>query len=94
MLLCKEGHNKSSSLGISERYSEGVNVKLLLRLNDNIKDGDKLWTSLGSPEFISGWFTVDNSDENSEEFPVRLLKVVSLGLFDITILGLAYYFKI
>ena len=44
MLNCKEVYDIFSSLGISERYSEGVNEKPLLVLKDNIKDGDKLWT--------------------------------------------------
>ena len=47
-----------------------------------------------SPNFIYGVFTVDNSDGNFEDFPVGLLKVVPLGIFDITILGLADSSKI
>ena len=62
----------------------------LLGLKDNIKDGDKLWT-LVSPDFIYGGFIVHNSGGNSEEFPVVLIKCVSLGLFDITMLSLSEY---
>ena len=47
-----------------------------------------------SPEFIYGGFNVDNSDGNSEDFPVGLIKGVSIGLFDITMLSLADYSKI
>ena len=41
-----------------------------------------------SPDFIYCGFTVENSDRNSEDFPVGLIKGVSLGLFDITIISL------
>ena len=41
-----------------------------------------------------GCFNVDNSDGNSEDFPVELIKAVSLGLFDINILGLVDYSKL
>ena len=40
-----------------------------------------------SPDFIYGVFTVENSDGNSEDFPVGLVKGVSLGIFDITMLS-------
>ena len=63
-------------------------------MENNIKYGDKLWTPVGSTDFIFGGFTVDNSNGNYEEFPVILLKVVSIGLFDITMIGLYGYFKI
>ena len=49
---------------------------------------------MGSPDFISGGFTVDNSEGNSEDFPIGLIKVVSLGIFDINMLGLADSSKI
>ena len=42
-----------------------------------------------SPDFIYGGFTVDNFGGNSKYFPVGLIKGVSLGFFDITILSLA-----
>ena len=42
-----------------------------------------------STDFIYGGFTLYNSGENFEEFPVVFLKVVSLGIFDINFLGLA-----
>ena len=45
-------------------------------------------------DFINGGFTVDNSDGNSEDFPVILIKGVSLGLFYITMLSLAEYSKL
>ena len=44
---------------------------------------------MGSPDFISGGCTVEKSEGNSEDFPVVLLKGVSLGLFDITLIRLA-----
>ena len=47
-----------------------------------------------STDFIYGGFTVDNSDGNSEDFPVVLIKGVSLGLFDIAMLRLAEYSKL
>ena len=47
-----------------------------------------------SPDFIYGGFTVDNSDGKSEEFPVGLIKGVSLGLFVITMLSLVSYSKL
>ena len=46
-----------------------------------------------SPDFFNGEFTVDNSDGNSEDFPVELIKGVSLGIFDIAMLSLAYSSK-
>ena len=46
------------------------------------------------PDFIYGGFTVDNSDGNSEDFPVVLIKVVSLGLFDMTMLSLSDYSRL
>ena len=42
-----------------------------------------------SPDFIYGGLTVYNSDGNSEDFPVGLIKFVSLGIFDITMLILS-----
>ena len=66
----------------------------LLGLKDNIKDCDKLWTQVVSPEFIYFGFTVDNYDGNSEEFSVGLIKGVSLGIFEITMLRLADSSKI
>ena len=47
-----------------------------------------------SPDFIYSGFTVDNSDGNSEEFPVGLIKGVSLGIFYITMLSFAEYSKL
>ena len=46
------------------------------------------------PNFIYGGFTVENSDGNSEDFPVGLITGVSHGLFDITMLILADYSKL
>ena len=43
-----------------------------------------------SPNFIYGGFTVDNCDGNYEDFSVGLIKSGSLGLFEITMLRLAY----
>ena len=40
-------------------------------------------------DFIYDGFTVENSDGNSEDFPVGLIRGVSLGLFDITMLSLS-----
>ena len=45
------------------------------------------------PSFIYGGFNIDNSDGNSEDFPVGLIKGVSLGLSEITMLSLAAYSK-
>ena len=45
-------------------------------------------------DFIYCGFTVDNYDGHYEDFPVRFLKVVSLGLFDITMIGLADSYKL
>ena len=42
-----------------------------------------------STEFIYGGFTVENSDGNSEEFSVVLIKDASLGIFDITMIIIA-----
>ena len=42
MINRNKGYKKFSSLGIFERYSEGVNEKPLLGLKDKIKYGDKL----------------------------------------------------
>ena len=50
-------------------------------------------TSVGSTNFISGGFNADNSDGNFEDFPVVLLKGISLGIFEITMLVLADYYK-
>ena len=94
MVFRKEVYDKFSSIGISERYSEGVNEKPLIGLRDKIKYGDKLWTSVGYPELIYGGFTEEKSGGKSEDFLVGLLKVVSIGLFDITMIGLYGYFKI
>ena len=49
---------------------------------------------MGSPDFISCVFNIESSDEISEDLPVGFLKVVSLGLSDITMLCLAYSSKI
>ena len=42
-----------------------------------------------SPDLIYGGFNVDNYDGKYEDFPVEFIKCVSLGLFEITMLGLA-----
>ena len=42
MLGSIEGCDEYSSLGISERFLEGVEDGTLLGLKDNIKNGDKL----------------------------------------------------
>ena len=47
-----------------------------------------------SPDFIYSGFTVDNSDGNSEEFPVGLIKGVSLVIFYITMLSFYEYSKL
>ena len=45
-------------------------------------------------DFVFGGLTVDNSDGHSEDFPVELIKGVSLWLFEITMLRLADFFKL
>ena len=47
-----------------------------------------------STDVIYGRFTVDNSDGNSEDFPVGLIKCVSLKMFNITMLSLADFSKL
>ena len=76
MLRRKEGYKKFIPRGISKRYSVWVNDKLLFWFKNNIKDGDKLWASVGYPDFIYGGFNVDNSEGKSEDFPVGLIKGV------------------
>ena len=44
---------------------------------------------MGSPDFIYGGFTEDNSEGNSYEPPVRFIKRLSLGIFDSTFLYLS-----
>ena len=70
------------------------NILALLGFKDNIKDGNKLWTQVVSPYFIYGGFTVDNYDGNYEDFSVGLIKSGSHGLFEITMLRLAYASKL
>ena len=47
-----------------------------------------------SNDFIYGEFTVENSDGNSGDFPFGYIKGLSLGIFDITMIGLDDFYKL
>ena len=63
-------------------------------MNYNIRDGDKLWTTVRTPELIFYVIYEGNSDRNSEDLTVRLAEGVTLVRFDITMLGLADFYKL
>ena len=46
------------------------------------------------PEFIYGGFILDNYYGNYEDFPFLLIKVVSLGIFYITMISLSESLKL
>ena len=70
MLVSIEGCDEYTSLGISEWSPEVVEDGPLLGFKDNIKDGDKLWTAVGFIDSIFDGINEDNSDGNSEGFPI------------------------
>ena len=60
----------------------------------NIRDGDKLWTAVETPDLICDVINEENSDGNSEGLTVELKEGVTLFRFDIAMLGLDNFYKL
>ena len=82
MLCSIEVSFECSSLVTFEWYSELVKEWPLLVLWGNINEGDKILTTVLSPEFVSGVVRVDSFNWISEG--------VLLGISDDETLGLSY----
>ena len=94
MLGSIEGCDEYSSLGISEWSPEVVEDGPLLGFKDNIKDGDKLWTAVGFPDSMFDDINEDNSDGESEGFPVGTYNDATIGSIGNTVRGVADSSKI
>ena len=87
MLLYIESFTECSLLGLYEWSLEVDKFVYLLGLKYNIRDGDKLWTAVETPEPICDVINEEKSDGNSEGLKFGLTEGVTLIRFDITILG-------
>ena len=66
----------------------------LLVLEDDIKDGDKLWNKVGSLDLISNGIKGRHLLWNTEGFSVGKYDKATLEIFDIKILGVADHPKL
>ena len=94
MLGSIEDFYEYSSLVKTEWCPEGVEDGPLHGLKDNIKYGDKLWPKLCSSYSIFDVINEDNSDGNSDDFPIEKTDAVSLGLFESSMLHLDDSYKL
>ena len=62
-------------------------------MKDNIRDGDKLWNTVGNHDLIRDVINEDSSDVNSEGLTVGLTEGITLVHFDSTMLDLADFSK-
>ena len=60
----------------------------------NIRDVDKLWSTLETPDLICDVINEEISDGKSEVLTVGLTEVVTLVRFDITMLDIAGFSKL
>ena len=83
-----------SSLVIFEWHSKAVKELPLLVLWDNINEGDKILTTVDSPEPVSDEIRVDSFNWNSEGVLLGISDDATIGLFYNKILGFADFFKL